>query len=380
MNQYNLQNIVDSDCSLISVSTPPIVQPAVSNSSLSSKGEEQVSSMTIGLPVVNGAKLLSQPTNISTTSSSNSHASKRNFSEALSNHHSINAIPSVVCVVSHEDKTKPRKKPRTVSLSSGTVTSFTLAMPEDSVYLNPLHCFVRKNIECFVATAQDIAAPCPGRKNSVVPGQIGLRCLHYRYVYGRRTKRAVCYLSSVSRVYYCVSDMKFDHFSKCEFLPHNERRMFDLLKVSCSSKKRGRKAGAGSFNTAQYYNSSALKLGLTNSLSGIVKLSESRNYMPIHEPVTEKFKICFDLKETLHPRPLPPPPVLENLGRPTSKHLNIIHHTSPQPNLQRCLLAAPNDELVLSPIHCFVRKNVEVFRTTPEDNAAPAPGRKTRVK
>jgi hypothetical protein len=42
-------------------------------------------------------------------------------------------------------------------------------------------------------------------------------------------------------------------------------------------------------------------------------------------------------------------------------------------------LAAADDAEVLNPLHCFVRKHVELFSADEDDIAAPCPGRKTRV-
>lgn len=42
-------------------------------------------------------------------------------------------------------------------------------------------------------------------------------------------------------------------------------------------------------------------------------------------------------------------------------------------------LASPEDATVLNPLHCFVRRHVELFEADEEDISAPAPGRKTRV-
>ncbi len=42
-------------------------------------------------------------------------------------------------------------------------------------------------------------------------------------------------------------------------------------------------------------------------------------------------------------------------------------------------LAAPEDAVDLNPLHCFVRKHVELFSADKSDTEAPCPGRKTRV-
>ena len=43
-------------------------------------------------------------------------------------------------------------------------------------------------------------------------------------------------------------------------------------------------------------------------------------------------------------------------------------------------LSAPEDSDVLNPVHCFVRKHVELFTADVHDITAPSPGRKTRVQ
>lgn len=83
--------------------------------------------------------------------------------------------------------------------------SCLLALPEDYQFLNALHCIVRNNIEVFCATKEDVNAPCPGRKKPVVEGQVGLRCIHCHKAKLEskkyRVKRAVCYPSSITRIY-----------------------------------------------------------------------------------------------------------------------------------------------------------------------------------
>jgi len=45
----------------------------------------------------------------------------------------------------------------------------SLALPGDPDHLNPLHCFVRRNIQLFLASQNDINAPAPGRKKRHLP-------------------------------------------------------------------------------------------------------------------------------------------------------------------------------------------------------------------
>jgi hypothetical protein len=147
-----------------------------------------------------------------------------------------------------------------------------LAVPEDSIALNPLHCFVRQNVEVFIATKDDVAAPSPGRRTRVKIGQVGIRCIHCaRLPMKDRVKRAVCYPPSVSGIYHSVSNMKFDHFGNCKGLSPEARLEFASLKNS--SNRRNSPSGNGSrgvvSSTAQYYEESAARLGLIDNESGI---------------------------------------------------------------------------------------------------------------
>jgi len=315
--------------------------------------------------------------------------------------------PSNVSIVSVE-RPLVSKKPRPAPLFDANYLEqpiSLLADPEDEYHLNKLHCFVRKNIEWFVATAADIAVPSPGRKTALRVGQIGLRCIHCRHVYSRdRTKRAICYPTSVSRIYHCVSDMKFDHFPNCQFLPEEERNTFNDLKSSRRSGKKGSRGKHGSLNgnTAHYYYRTADRLGMQDS-KGFVSLQNisssnpkpARLVVPSHlsshyfQPVRrDGGNQTFSLP-TLNTSA---PCQIQPYSVAPSKAETIVQISPPVSSIDLCptassftstisprLLAAPEDESVLNPIHCFVRKNVEVFAATETDITAPAPGRKNRV-
>lgn len=142
---------------------------------------------------------------------------------------------------------------------------------EDRNVLNPLHCFVRRNIEYFAATQEDVQAPAPGRKVPVRLGQVGIRCVHCKHL-TKRKKRAVCYPPSVSGIYHCVSNMKFDHFGHCTALPEEECREFTILREEHSRKgpsKKETKSKQTTNTTAQYYLDSAKALGLVDCEDGI---------------------------------------------------------------------------------------------------------------
>ena len=146
-------------------------------------------------------------------------------------------------------------------------TPFLLSTPLDSLVLNELHCMVRENIEVFTATRADADQPQPGRKVPVVPGQIGIRCIHCKVLPSlQRAKRAVCYPNSVAGIFHSVSNMKTDHFANCPYIPTDIKEKFLQLKTSCG---RRNIRGTGYTSTAHYYCESAKKLGVHDSPEGI---------------------------------------------------------------------------------------------------------------
>ena len=147
-----------------------------------------------------------------------------------------------------------------------------LAMPEDPAFLNGLHCFVRRNVEVFIATKEDASAPSPGRRTRVKVGQVGLRCIFCsRLPHKDRVKRAVCYPPSVGGIYHSVSNMKFDHFGNCKGLTPEARLEFVRLKSSSGRRNTPSSNGSrsGTSSTAQYYEESAARLGLIDGDGGI---------------------------------------------------------------------------------------------------------------
>lgn len=156
-------------------------------------------------------------------------------------------------------------KPRTASAGS-----ILLASPRDAANLNPLHCFVRRNVEVFAADETDVATPAPGRKQRIHIGQVGIRCIHCARLSPKdRVKRSVCYPPSVGGIYHAVSNMKFDHFAICRGLPPKERLEFSALRSSVGRNTGQNGPKVSSNSTAQYYRDSAVQLGLIDTDTGI---------------------------------------------------------------------------------------------------------------
>ena len=133
-----------------------------------------------------------------------------------------------------------------------------------------------QNIEVFTATKEDVDAPAPGRKQAIVVGQVGLRCIHCRHTTksSERVKRAVCYPSSIKRIYRSVIDMKLDHFLHCKFVPVTLKDRLIALKANNT-----RSTGT----TMQYFIKAATSLGMIDANSG-VRLKEIVPALPPPPP------------------------------------------------------------------------------------------------
>ena len=318
--------------------------------------------------------------------------------------------------------------------------SMLLSQPSDTGVLSPLHVFIRQQIEVFAATPVEMSQPAPGRKNRIQLHQVGLRCIHCRDLPSKdRVKRAVCYPTSVGRVYHSVSDMKFDHFGSCKGLPVEIKDRFFELKAEMNSKKGEKKSSSSSSktpfaSTAQYYHDSARRMGMCDGKGAVFMAShtgEDGEQQPVGSNATEKneledsnpavpsvvtMPLLFpplsswnqaQLSDLLSQRILlsnilqaqqnssavsqaasnqsglllEEPrnrPALESKPSPLEQTKPSSHHPT-RKGSTTTLLCSPSDADYLNGIHCFVRKHVEVFAATEEDVKAPAPGRRTRI-
>lgn len=253
-----------------------------------------------------------------------------------------------------------------------------LSLPQDRIALSETLCVVRENIEVFTATQADVDAPAPGRKHAVVVGQVGLRCIHCRDTAkcSDRVKRAVCYPSSIKRIYRTVIDMKLDHFSQCKFVPIALKNRLDELKAVHT-----RSTGT----TMQYFIHAAHQLGMEDGPSGVT-LRESACRSPVRSEPEPKG---------------PPSPVQtkpEKVHRSDSLSTASMMSTSTTPRIDSTSsgsfdyagmpvgelsnikgfegmisIALPEDKSALSPLRCFLREQVCAFSATEKDIALRAP-------
>jgi len=277
-----------------------------------------------------------------------------------------------------------------------------LSLPEDRISLSETLCIVRENVEVFIATEADVKAPAPGRKRPVVEGQVGLRCIHCRSALHQsdKVKRAVCFPSSIKRIYRTVIDMKLDHFKACRFVPIELKMKLEELKAT-----NARSTGT----TMQYFVQAAKRMGMYDGTHGIrfsekdsegniiggkkeetsisVKVESGGDISPggksrcdkssnsASDSATSKLDgaqssvqggVSFTLSLNLSTSGDSTDGSRKNSSSGKTKK-EAKYHTG------KVNLSLPEDKTALSPLRCFLRKNVYAFSATAEDIAVRTP-------
>ena len=271
-----------------------------------------------------------------------------------------------------------------------------LSLPEDKISLSETLCVVRENIEVFIATEADVKAPAPGRKRPVVVGQVGLRCIHCRVAthQSEKVKRAVCFPSSIKRIYRTVIDMKLDHFKACRFVPPEFKMKLEQLKAT-----NARSTGT----TMQYFVQASNRMGMVDGGHGIrfcreTNDSAAASVTPGDMPAITGNSRSAPIKEEnlAHPKPTADGRhrTLDRMPSHMSFSLSMDLSlsgassssagkmgTSDSASIRDGIptfdgitaLSCPEDKSALSPLRCFLRENVYAFSATAEDIAVRTP-------
>lgn len=234
-------------------------------------------------------------------------------------------------------------------------------------------------------------APAPGRKHAVSVGQVGLRCIHCRHTTrsSDRVKRAVCYPSSIKRIYRTVIDMKLDHFLHCKFVPRPLKETLAALKANNT-----RSTGT----TMQYFIRAAGSLGMVDSPDGngvrmmdnndFVRMStpgdkpkskavtprsgeETNENVPVTTPdstMSEKADDKSPVEIVIHRK--------NSMSSESSGASAMVAEDSSEPKeffTGQVSLSLPEDKNSLSPLRCFLREQVIAFSASEEDIAVRTP-------
>ena len=164
---------------------------------------------------------------------------------------------SVTNEAQQDDSTEPAVGDQGQQLSLPRV----LLLPTDAQVLSTYQCLLRKHIEAFEATAEDVKNHSRGRSKAIAVGQVGIRCRHCK---GATAKGSAYFPSTLLGLYQSAQNMALYHInaqdgSICKDLPINEREEFSTL-MSCKSSVGGGKS---------YWASAGRSIGLVDTSNGI---------------------------------------------------------------------------------------------------------------
>jgi len=141
-----------------------------------------------------------------------------------------------------------------------------VAIPEDKEWLSDIDSYVRKQLEVFCATEEDVAAAQEDRKYPITVGQVGIRCIHCSIAQGNDAiGHAIAYPFSISGIYESVKEFHRLHLDSCPNLPSTSKAKLESMK------------GASSLSSVlrKYYTLAAKALGLVDTRGGIRTGGES---------------------------------------------------------------------------------------------------------
>lgn len=134
-----------------------------------------------------------------------------------------------------------------------------LSIPEDKEWLSDTDCFIRRQIEVFCATSDDILMARKDRKYPIKEQQVGIRCIHCALSKEGASGHAVAYPFSINGIYESTREIQRIHLDECQNLPIGAKAKLEQLK------------GAASLSSVlrKYYVLAAKALGLQDTNDGI---------------------------------------------------------------------------------------------------------------
>ena len=100
-------------------------------------------------------------------------------------------------------------------------------------YLSEYQCLIRKNIELFEASEQDVNSRIKGRNKPIVLGQVGIRCVHCARVYPveSRERGSTYYPHTLVGIYQAAQILSQQHLlDTCTRVPPKTRNELCALK------------------------------------------------------------------------------------------------------------------------------------------------------
>jgi len=140
-------------------------------------------------------------------------------------------------------------------------TPVTLYLSCDDESLSPYQCLVRKQIELFAATTEDVSTNAQGRNRPIVLGQVGIRCNHCSVLPPKqRARGAMYYPRKLEGLYQAAQNMASGHLCQhCHLVPAQIKRTLQKLRENKLA------AGGGK----KYWAHGIRALGVTEDKDGL---------------------------------------------------------------------------------------------------------------
>lgn len=142
-----------------------------------------------------------------------------------------------------------------------------LAIAEDRDFLSDQDCFIRRQLEVFCATHEDVRIAQEDLKYPIQQGQVGMRCIHCSLAKSASGARGsgVVYPYSIGGIFEAVREFQRVHLEACEHFPVSWKSKLENMKESATISSIQRK----------YYSLAAKGLGLQDTREGIRAGAES---------------------------------------------------------------------------------------------------------
>jgi hypothetical protein len=161
----------------------------------------------------------------------------------------------------------PESGNRALVLSNDTCASLPLILSHstDEIVLTTFQVYLRRHIEVFAATQEDVSSRVRGRHKRVLLHQVGIRCRHCAPVpANQRSKGAVYFPASTMGIYQASQNMCTTHLQcgLCPKMPESDKTLFAQLIGT-------KTAGSSSAGGRAYWGRCAQQMGLVDTEQGI---------------------------------------------------------------------------------------------------------------
>ncbi len=153
-----------------------------------------------------------------------------------------NLVPNAAAAIS---SSTPRQNDNVARKSGADGGGLILFIPQDRKKLNENQIFLRKQLEAFPASEDDLSSQTHGKSKPIALGQVGIRCRHCSHLpVIRRNKASTYFPSNLMGIDQAAQNISVEHLQSglCPSLPSDIKAQFSRfgprkILASCGGKK-----------------------------------------------------------------------------------------------------------------------------------------------